>query len=130
VPSCGALAITAATEYGAAVLKDAPGKLGEKIVEQAGKSRDINERAVKFLNSSIRRRAQEVQMAAAGQAQGAQRTLDRFHKANFAAHNRIGASKLRAGAGAFLQGFMVVYLSYKDVQDALEEYNQTVASVR
>jgi len=130
VPSCGALVITAASEYKTSVLKDAPGQIGEMMVKQAGQSRDINERAVKFLNGAISRRAQEVQMAAAGQAQGAQRTLDRFHTANLAAHNRIGASKLKVGAGAFLQGFMVVYLSYKDVQDALEEYNQTVASVR
>ena len=111
-------------------LKDAPGKLGEKT-SGASRQEPRHQRACRQVPQ--RRYPPPRSGSPDGRRRpgpGAQRTLDRFHKANLAAHNRIGASKLRAGAGAFLQGFMVVYLSYKDVQDALEEYNQTVASVR
>lgn len=131
VPACGAVAITAAGEFAKAKAMDLPGKLGEKLVEKAGQSREVNEKAVNFLNGAIRRRAQEVQMAASAQAQQqGEHTLARFHNANFAAHNRIGAAKLRAGAGAVLQGFMVVYLAASDIRSAMEEYDKTVASVR
>jgi hypothetical protein len=129
VPSCNTAAITAAGELVKAKAWDLPGKLGEKIVEKAGQSREVNEKAVNFLNGAIRRRAQEVQMAASAQArQQGQRTLGRFHNANLAAHNRIGTSNLRAGAGAVLQGFMVVYMTASDIRSALEEYDKTVAS--
>lgn len=131
VPNAQALAISTASEVGKTALKEVPGKLADRFIEQAGKSRDLHERSASFLNSAIRRRAQEVSMMAESQArQRAQQSLGRFHAANVAAHTRIGVSKLKVGAGAFLQGFLVVFLAYQDMRDAVEEYSQTVASVR
>jgi len=131
VPNAQALAISTAAEAGKTALKEVPGKLADHFIESAGKSRDLHERSASFLNSAIRRRAQEVQMMAEGQArQRAEQTLGRFHSANVAAHTRIGVSKLKVGAGAFLQGFLVVFLAYQDMQDAVEEYTKTVESVR
>lgn len=131
VPDAQALAISTAAEAGKTALKEVPGKLADRFIEEAGKSRDLHQRSAAFLNSAIRRRAQEVQLMAESQArQRAQETLGRFHTANAAAHTRIGVSKLKAGAGAFLQGFLVVFLAYQDMRDAVQEYSQTVESVR
>ncbi|MBK7927537.1 MAG: hypothetical protein IPJ98_08595 [Bryobacterales bacterium] len=131
VPNAQALAISTAAEAGKTALKEVPGKLADHFIETAGKSRDLHQRSATFLNSAIRRRAQEVQMMAEGQArQRAEQTLGRFHSANVAAHTGIGVSKLKVGAGAFLQGFLVVFLAYQDMRDAVEEYTKTVESVR
>lgn len=102
-----------------------------KVLDKAGESRDLHQRAADFLNRAIHRRAEELMLTAAGPGQQqAHNTLNRFVNANVRAHQGLATARTAAvGLGA-LRGFLCVYVAANDISSAVTEYRETAAAVR
>lgn len=96
------------------------------LQSKAGNNVDLHQRAANFLNGAIQRRAQILMSTVAGPAQqAAQNNLDRFTAANLKAHTAIGQARGAAAGIGVLRGFLCVYVAYKDIQGALDQYEET-----